>query len=458
MKKLLLMTAFLLPMMANAQYGSLVEQPTGGNWGSIVRIWQDSNKVLSYGGLVIGQQSISAICLSDYSQFYSPTPSTPVLSMVYANLHAAPWNTVNPRFTSINDMRIVDDIAFVCGSAVDTNYPTVAIGAIGWFRLSDFSSPNSTLYFHYYMLPAVKYAKKLVAYPCGMGYTVLALAENNNYDYFFEVREVTIDQNPYMDFRLFNAYSFFDKEAYDDILVSGNEVFIVGQNRSSGDRQLCIRKANRDGVLQDPQFGYRYDFIVPTNEINAETRSTLIDDKTIATVYVHPLGTMSFSTRLRLIRTTTMDMINSQEMIKDEKWEPVEMIFLNTHSELVLLQQIGKYYSFTMLYPLMNTAYTTNYLFHPDREFYSLDGDYDKLFVSTGSDNYLYFQRLGMFLPSPTRCPNNESIIVKPIENAQKGVVSDPLRLNYNTSEIRITMHIDTILSQQICNSPLNVK
>ncbi len=234
MKKLLLMTAFLLPMAVNAQYGSLVEQPTGGGWGSIVRVWQDSNKVLSYGSITSGQQNVPAFCLSDYSQFYSPTPSTPALSMLYADMMTAPWSTVNPRFIDIRDMRIVDNIAFVCGSAVDTNYPTVTFGAIGWFRLSDFASPNLTLDFHYISLPFIKFLKKLVAYPCGPGYTLLALGENNNYiDYIVEVRDVTSNPMLFMEFRHFFSSSFVDKEAYDDILVSKDEVFLVGQYRSS---------------------------------------------------------------------------------------------------------------------------------------------------------------------------------------------------------------------------------
>lgn len=459
MKKILFLAAFLLPMMANAQYGSLVEQPTGGGWGSIVRVWQDSNKVLSYGNIVSGQQNVLSFCLSDYSQFYSSTPSTPALSMLYADIMSAPWSTVNPRFINIHDMRIVDDIAFVCGSAVDTNYPNVTFGAIGWFRLSDFASPNSTLDFHYYDFHYVNYFKKLTAYPCGAGYTVLALGETYNYtDRIVEVRDVTTNSAPPMYFRSFFSNSFVDKEAYDDILVSKEEVFLVGQYRSSGDRQLCIRKANRNGVLQDPQFDSLYIYIAPTYEINAETRSTLIDDYTIATVYVHPYGGTVFSTRLRLIKTTTMDMVNSQEMLKDEKWEPEEIIFFNTYSKLVLLQQIDISYSFTVLDPFNNTGYVTDYMFHPGREFHSLDGDHDKVFVSTGSDYWLYFQHLGMPLPSPTRCPRIKTIAVKPIDNVLQRIDNDNDFNPYLTREIRVPMRIGTISSQQICNSPLNVK
>ncbi len=151
-------------------------------------------------------------------------------------------------------------------------------------------------------------------------------------------------------------------------------------------------------------------------------------------------------------------MVNSQEMLKDEKWEPEEIIFLNTYSKLVLLQQIDISYAFTVLDPFNNTGYMTNYMFHSSREFHSLDGDHDKVFVSTGSDHCLYFQHLGMPLPSPTRCPENKTIAVKPIENVLQRIDNNNNNGQYLTQEILIPMRIDTISSQQICNSSLNVK
>lgn len=460
MKKLLFLAAFLLPMAVNAQYGSLVEQPTGGGWGSIVRVWQDSNKVLSYGNIVSGQQNVPAFCLSDYSQFYSSIPSTPALSISYADIMSAPWSTVNPRFTNIHDMRIVDDIAFVCGSAVDTNYPNVTFGAIGWFRLSDFASPNPTLDFYYYDFQYVNYFKKLAVYPCGAGYTVLALGETYNYtEYIVEVKDVTVYSAPPMYFRFFNATSFWDKEAYDDILVSRNEVFLVGQLRSSGDRQLCIRKADRNDVINDPQLGFRYDYTAPINEINAETRSALIGDTLIATAYVHANTTPDFTTRLRFIKTSSMDMVNSQDMMKEEKWEPEEMVYLETQRKLVLLQEFDKNWNFTILFPSNTTPYMADYLFHPQQEFHSLDGDYNKLFVSTGSDHWLYFQRLDFPFLSPTICPEKKIIYVKPIENVPTGQTYQNFNPNFNrVPEKRVSIDVNTILSRPICNTPLNVK
>lgn len=458
MKKLLLMTAFLLPMVANAQLGSLVEQPLGGSWGSIVRVWQDSNKVLSYGGIVLGQQNMPAFCLSDYSDFYSSTPSSPVLTMRSAGLSAIMSASVNPRLTSIRDMRIVDDFVFFCGDAIDTNYPPSNTNVVGWFKLTDFTMGNLALV--YYRIPYIKYTKRLAAYRCGQGYTVLVLAEDNSYhDYLFEIKNLTFIPAPPMYFRFFNATSFWDKEAYDDILVSRNEVFLVGQLRSSGDRQLCIRKADRNDVINDPQFGHRYDYTAPINEINAETRSALIGDTMIATAYVHANTTPDFTTRLRFIKTSSMDMVNSQDMMKEEKWEPEEMVYLETQRKLVLLQEFDKNWNFTILFPSSTTPYMADYLFHPQQEFHSLDGDYNKLFVSTGSDHWLYFQRLDFPFLSPTICPEKKTIYVKPIENVPTGQVYLYNSLPpTNGIETRVSIAVNTIFSRPICNTPLNVK
>lgn len=462
MKKILFLAAFLLPMMANAQLGSLVEQPLGGGWGSIVRVWQDSNKVLSYGGINVGQNDIQAFCLSDYSDFYSSTPPSPVLTMNYSNLSTAFPSSNNPNRITIRDIRIVDIYAFCCGELVDTNYPTISKGFIGWFKLGNFTTWNNVV-FEYIELP-FPYAwhmKKLAVYPSVQGYKAVAIGGNNNYtDYIFEVSNLITNTSPTVCFRPFHSISYWDKEAIDDILVNDDDVFVVGQLRSSSGRNLCIRKADRDNVLADPQFDTCYVYSLTTNEINAETRSTMIGDKYIATVYVHPINPTSVSTRLRIIDARTLDIERSQEISKEDKWEPEEMVYLDVQDRLVLLQEINDLYAFTLLNPSVDTTYWTDYLFHPDSVFHSLDGDHNDMFVSTGSDHWLYFQRIVMPLPSPNNCPMKKPIKVKPIDNIMKNP-----NYNHYYNAGPYTPPVNSIILQKnqyrsypICSSPLNVK
>lgn len=456
MKKLLLMVAFLLPMLAQAQYGSMVEKPLYGDESSLVRLWTGHDSVLSYGHAISGSVWKPAFFLSDYASFYSSTPP-PVLSTKYADLHAT-WGTMPFFFTHVRDMRIVDDYVFVCGDAVDTNNPQTEKSAIGWFNLNDFGTPNIT--FQYFEIPIrVHYLKKIAAYRCGPGYTVLALGEDANAkDYIFEIKDVTTILLPInINVREFSSSSFWDKEAADDILVTGNEVFVVGNYRTPpSDRQLCIWKADRTNVVGDPQFYTRYDYTAAAYEVNANTYSTLIDEEYIATAYVHPSDQTGFSTRLRIINTNTMNMVNSQEIIRDNKWEPEEMVYVNNSKKLVLLQEHNSIWNFTLLEPMNNTAYVADYLYHPNAVYYSLDSDHNDLFVSTGEKHWLYFQRLGMALPSPTGCPKNERIEVIsikdiPTSTSPSAVLTDR-RPSFDRSVLLPVLQTPII---PVCNSPL---
>ena len=453
MKKLLLMTAFLLPMVANAQLGSLVEQPLGGSWGSIVRVWQDSNRVLSYGSILLNQQSALAFCLSDYPDFYATPPSPPMLTVNYANLSAAFPSTSNMRFTNIRDMRIVDNFAFVCGNLVDTNYPMNPRGAIGWFKMNNFAAGNVN--FYYFEIPQVRYLKKIAVYNNGQNYTVMAAGMSNFGDCIVEVpNAMTYPPCSY------SIGYLGSNEVVDDILVNSTDVFFVGhQSPSGGNGQLFIRKIKRINGLADPYLHLRYDYPASINEINGWTYSTLMGDEQIATAYVNPngAGTMVFPTRIRMISTTTMNMVNSQEITKENKWEPEEIIYLDRKGKLVLLQEIDKVWTFTILDPRLYTSYTTNYLYFPDQTFYSLDGDHDDLFVSTGTGHWLYFQRQGMTLPSPNGCPKNDPIKVEPIQNIPTVITNSSVTIIPPSSPVyNVSIVIDTLPSSNICSSPLH--
>lgn len=454
------MVAFLLPMVAKAQLGSLVEYPVGGDNGNIVRIWQGKEKILSYGGIAINQHIAGTLCLSDYSQFFSTTPSTPVLSIKSADLTAAAWNTVNPWFTTIQDICIVDDIAFVCGSAMDTNFPQSHLNAIGWFDLNGFSSGNIIL--HYIQLPFVWYWKKIVAYPYNHGYTVLALGEgNNNFDYIFEIQDVTALTMLTVQIGQYPANTYWDKEAADGIIVTADEVFVVGNLRiPPSDRQLCIRKGDRNGVLADPQFNqWRYDYPSSAYEVNANTYSTLIEDNIIATAYVHADNSTSFLTRLRMINTSTMDMINSQEFMIDDKWEPEEIIYLNAPKKIVLLQEFYDNWNFVVLDPFYNSDYLADYMTYPDVKFHAMDGDHYDMFVSTGDNNWLYFQRLIMPLTLSAGCTKNLDLEVHQTDNVLKNQNNVSIQtIGPYFPEIQISIPVQSLQSTTICSFPLNMK
>lgn len=461
MKKALLVAAFLLPITAKAQLGSLVESPSNGDMGNIVRVWQGEEKVLSYGRVGSNQQLLNAFCLSDYSNIYLSTPPSPVLTIQCADLSVVLSAQVNPRLTGIRDMTIVDDYVFFCGDAVDTTYPPTSTDVIGWFKLADFSS--STINLNYFEIPqnTASYLKKIAAYPSVQGYTVLALGEDINFtDYIFEIKNVTATTSLPVDYRQFSASSYWVKEAADDILVTDEDVFVVGNNRTTANGfQLCIRRTDRNNGITSPQFNLRYDYIASGYEVNANTHSTLTEDNIIATTYVHAPTSTSFTTRLRLIDPTSMDMINSQEYPIDEKWEPEGIVFVDDSKKLVILQEYREQWVFSELDPFNNQQYTANQMFHRDHDFHSLDSDHKEMFVSTGIKHFLYFHNLHMPLPTPTNCPEKEDLEVAPIDDVVKSwVYSGNNTISNTTSEVHVQVPVYGVLSNPFCSSPLNAK
>ena len=462
MKKLLFMAAFLLPMTAKAQLGSLVENPANGDKGNIVRVWQGKEKVLSYGRVGLNQHTVNAFCLSDYSNIYLSAPPSPVLTIQCADLSAILSAQVNPRLTDIRDMTIVDDYVFFCGDAVDTTYPPTSTDVIGWFKLADFSS--STINLNYFEIPqnTASYLKRIAAYPSGQGgFTVLALGEDINFtDYIFEIKNVTATTSLSVDYRQFSASSYWVKEAADDILVTDEDVFVVGNNRTTANGfQLCIRRTDRNIGITSPQFNLRYDYIASGYEVNANTHSTLTEDNIIATSYVHAPTSTSFTTRLRLIDPTSMDMINSQEYLIDEKWEPEGIVYVDIPRKLVILQENADQWFFTELDPFNNHQYMANIMYHQDQEFHSLDSDHKDMFVSAGIKHFLYFHNLFMPLPTSTRCPENKDVMIDPIDNIVKSWIYIPFAPpQIFVNEVQVQVPVSGINSVPFCDSPLNLK
>lgn len=462
MKKLLFLMAFLLPMAVNAQLGSLVENPSNGDKGNIVRIWHGYEKVLSYGTASLNQHTVNAFFLSDYSNIYLSVPPSPVLTIRCADLSAILSAQVNPRLTDIRDMTIVDDYVFFCGDAVDTTYPPTSTDVIGWFKLADFSS--STINLNYFEIPqnTASYLKRIAAYPSGQGgFTVLALGEDINFkDYIFEIKNVTATTLLSVDYWPFYASSYWDKEAADDILITDEDVFVVGNNRTSANGfQLCIRRTDRNNGITSPQFNLRYDYIASGYEVNANTHSTLTEDNIIATTYVHASTATSFTTRLRLIDPISMDMISSQEYLIDEKWEPEGIVYVDIPRKLVILQENADQWFFTELDPFNNHQYMANIMYHQDQEFHSLDSDHKDMFVSAGIKHFLYFHNLFMPLPTSTRCPENKDVMIDLIDNIVKSWIYIPFTpFQASVNEVQVQVTVSGITSVPFCDSPLNLK
>ncbi len=118
-------------------------------------------------------------------------------------------------------------------------------------------------------------------------------------------------------------------------------------------------------------------------------------------------------TRMRVIDKASGANIYSQQFLKDNKYDPLRMIYLQDLSSLELVQEQEKQSDFVQLYPYSLSSYNASVLFHPGESFYNIDYIGGHHFITKDGSRF-YLQDRTMVLPaSNVPCPDNKNINVK---------------------------------------------
>ncbi len=404
-KKLILLFLLALPAAVWAQTlnnAQLTPSTMPNADQKLVRNWDD-RWVVSYHVNATG----SYFSCTDYSDFYLNYPmlsspsffTTPILAEY-----------------SIMDMEIVDDCLFFCGSKKSGTAPGPYTykGFVGWFDLNSFFS--STAYsLNIKEIDCVITLDKMAAYKTTVGYNIAAVGVNSNVPVppYSLPRNSTIVEfsdvtgTPTCNYAIIDL-SIGVNEFLEDVVYTGQYVAFVGVVKSSSTRLYHVRIMDNPNSLPASTSGdYIHIFSSSPSyeEVNGRLLPAVIDENTIALTYVyHDMVLNTDETRLRVIElSSTPTNINSQVIPKDQKEEPIDMIYSTKDDSLVLLQNfkyiIDDHPQFAFLNPFLTTSYNAFLLYPQNGETYnSLDIYNGRNFVSVGNGNQTFLQ----VITSPT--------------------------------------------------------
>ena len=424
MKKLLIISiVFLFGGFALAQNESavgnensvLVNAPEF----SVVRNWQNTFTISSRGKYLV-KDSLGMISATTGSiPYYSAliTDSIP-------NLH-------------INDMKFVDNYAFICGY-VDVP-GSHSHGVLGYFNLNDFYAYN-TLSIKLHVYDTIRNFSKMVAYYDITGYKVVAIGTcivpvSGGYYMYpscivedYILSSITFN---YLRYVQFTPYGY-PREHLTDLILMDNLIVFVGylykvSILSYPYNILCLRTANRHDVLNTLSNCNLYDTGV--DEVSGRVHAARLKVGMFAVSYVfrdEPSGV--FFTRIRTFDLSTLNVVYSQEFPTYQKDEPIDMAYDLQNGILTILHPMPFSYIdsylqsyFVQINPNAITPYSASVLSPKERLFSSLDMFSDVYYVSTG-ENHWYYQHTTAPEPNANNCPVLKKIDVKITPNPVKSI------------------------------------
>ena len=414
---------------AQVRYTSAIHHSTmpgtQNGYGCPVRYWRNDMSV----AFVKQDPTNSAFCLikhSDFSNIFPAAPPPVPNANVDAALISLPINTIDRDFT-VNDIYIVDDYAFFCGTYYTAN--NVRKSFYGYFDINDMSTFNvnihiSTLDASAQSLPVT--LSKLVAYQDGASYKVVAIGNEkqmlvDGHCMIVEIPDVFSLPNtcntaimPVSTTPVHPGYKLY----VDDILLTSSYVVLLGHDIKTASAVTgypWFAVCNKASVVPDVISITNNYFMPNISESNNTVEGVALQNDIFAMSYVHNENVTDY-TRLRVIDIPTMQNTHSQQFKKPQKEDPVEMVYLKDLEAIELLQCVYDSSNFILLYPFFITNYTTSMLTPDGREYKSLSAIDGKRFISMRSEVAFLEDRTASLPHSTPYCPNDNSLDVEPIK------------------------------------------
>lgn len=411
-KKIIISAFLLLPALLHAQYNRDVSYNTIGlSSPQVVRSWNNSLvTAYSYGKGTV-------FTYSDFSPFFGPLSSSCITAPLQ---HSA---ILMDYF--VNDMIILDGMVFFCGLKVTTG--NVWNGMVGWFYLSDFSSPNITPEV-YDFFPNVFELTKMVVYSNGGRYKVVAIGYDDiqfpNYDnsVILEIEDI---RTPPLSHQLYTINrNIAPYEHIDDIIFTGDKVILAGEiNYTSANHMPCIRVMdNLNSFASSTGYNTLYSFNSNT-EINGRVKAIATDRDEMCIAYSHPdFSTGTYTTQIRIIKNLSGVPFNgsSQSFANDYKDVITDMTYLPNLKELVLLHPFVLTPlddpKFIYILPYSSSSYNADYTLFANSEYYKSLDVFNTDNIAAVGENRIYMQ----YVPSFTgmRCPDLKNLKVSIIDNS----------------------------------------
>lgn len=296
-----------------------------------------------------------------YHQFIMGAPS-PVFPV---------YETELPVYiTHVSDMRIEDNLAFLCGTVSNGR------GFIGKIRMTQFVSGSPFLFDIRTFGSNYSFEKIKVYYSNNDGFVVYATGTyidtilNITYWVIVEIKNAFTSSEVITCKRL-NTTNSYCYEQVDDIVVTSSSIVFVERWHDYGDVYVAFRIVNKTMGLSDPQLDYLiYDNIF-NQEVNGHICATKMEWDYYAISYVFSKD--KHFNRVRVFNALTMDNPMSQEFSLSEKYEPYEMVYHSAPELLTVLQRIDNESYFVPINPSNTTPYGSLSEYESNQLYCSMD-------------------------------------------------------------------------------------
>lgn len=422
MKKIVTLLAILScvvgPVFSQIRYTAAVVDESGlfisNNYHCSIRYWQNSQSVAAVN---LGSGTV-AFCLVDHSDFDNTYPGTPPSPNITAQY--AVFSDVNCPNLHVNDLYVVDDLAFFCGGISGKSI-------YGYFDINDLSGTSLNIYL--YELPSSPTCtkpislRKLVAYNLGGSYEVVSYGYEKENEYtsqsiIVEIHSATAS-SPFIETAEMNYVPpiYNENYFYDDIVLTSSYVVVLGHDLNaimplSGTGFPIISIGQRGSVVADICTSGNYYLPVPW-EANDRVAGVALPNDQFAMSYVNDHGGGDYYTRLRVIDIATMKNTFSQEFHKPEKEYPVEMIYLSDLEAIEILQPVTDASNFIQMLPFNSTPYAATMLTPSSDEFKSINAIDGKRFIAARNCT-VYLEDGSATIPhNPPSCPTSTQVEVE---------------------------------------------
>ena len=473
-KKIFLITAFLcIAAVADAQLNTLFEQENPAGFSDVTNVVYANIQGRHY-AIYHVRGNGEKIRIIDFTNYYMGVPASSGAFTLTREFEIE-------QDYSISDIAVSGDYLFFCGkkSVGGTPYtPTIFNCVLGSLDLAQLSSPsNISLTYNEITTASIlgSHMDKLVAYPDGANIIkVVAIAEK---DYpspgdqtrrFFvvESRFSTSSGNFFsMDYRyLWDNYAVGGNnlEVAHELIKTTNHLAIIGYRTDF--EALCIRRCDPSAVLGTPMDTIYY-YPSTTHDVLSMMHSTCMsssDDK-ISISYLTNSYNSYYSTCVREIDLYNMAMLSSQEVITNEKSEPIALKYSDVLKRNILVQSFvfpaGTYYTtnFISLQMSCSSGYMAPNAFRKVDWFSSATlnplNTTDVIAVSCNYDIFIHDMSFWS-TPSTPGCPHMSTIQVKYIRPVNTLSIIDPkIRMPLVFSQYLFSKPTSTFTPYNTCES-----
>lgn len=360
-------------------------------------------------------------CLINHSDFFNIYPSGTASAPACSIYHATVNLPGHLDYFYVNDIYIAEDYAFFCGSIYDTTKHKPYV-LYGYFDLNDFFSDSlninlDTITDGTTTAPVV--LERLVAYmydPECLVYKVVTYGYDDNYQY--KVLEIDNATNPASTCSVadmpFTPGGSPLSIQLSDIFLEKSHVIVVEYNAAG---YAGYTYGSRSSVVSDICNNNNH-FISSSDETNGVVKGVALGANVFAFSYVHMDATTGqFYTRLRVIDLGNDANVFSYEFKKENKEDPIKMVYLSDLGTIELLQPIYDSADYIQLDPYIGSSYITTYLFPQGRQYNNLQRIGNQCYFSFHREKYFFLNRTSSTPFSTQSCPSFKEIEVNTITN-----------------------------------------